>query len=528
MNDAIDILIVDDEPRNLDSLEAILEQPGYRLLRAESADQALKLLLEHDVAAIVLDIKMPGVSGFELAGIIKSTKRFRQVPILFLTAYMNDDQDVIAGYGAGAIEYLTKPINPQILRHKVEAFAELFRKTRALAELNQTLEQRVRERTAELETSEAALREADRQKDQFLATLAHELRNPLVPLRIGVDILLEHQVERVPIVDNALAAMDRQLDHMVRLIDDLMDLSRISRGVFELKKEQISLAEVVQRAVESTRPFLVRRQHAISVAIRRSATALVDPTRVAQILGNLLHNAAKFTPDGGRIAVELACEHRQATIRVVDSGQGIAADELDRVFEMFSQLDRSTSHGERGLGIGLALARRLAEMHGGSLTAASEGLGHGTVFTLRLPIVESTRPSIAPHAAESATSDALAGLRVVVIEDHDDIAEMLAAWLEAMGHIVWVARSGSTGIELVRDNEPDLVLCDIGLPELDGIEVCRRVRGLDISSQPVMVAITGWGREADRRRTTEAGFDHHLVKPVAADKLRTVLRSLSS
>src|SRR5258708_28195854 len=214
----IDILLVDDESRNLDALEAILEDPGYRLLRAEDADRALRLLLESDIAAIVLDIKMPGVSGFELAKMIKNTKRFRETPIVFLTAYLIEDQDVIAGYGAGAVDYLTKPVNPTIFRHKIAVFAELFRKTRALAELNQTLEARVRERTAELSRSEAALRAADRQKDEFLATLAHELRNPLAPLRMGLDLLMRTASDKS---SKTLTVMNRQLDHMVRLIDDL-------------------------------------------------------------------------------------------------------------------------------------------------------------------------------------------------------------------------------------------------------------------------------------------------------------------
>jgi CheY-like chemotaxis protein/anti-sigma regulatory factor (Ser/Thr protein kinase) len=344
---------------------------------------------------------------------------------------------------------------------------------------------------------------------------------------MGVDLLLQHQADQVPIVASTLAAMDRQLDHMVRLIDDLMDLSRISRGVFELKKERADLGEIVHRAVENTRPFLERHNHTISVTIGRCATTQVDSTRVAQILGNLLHNAAKFTPDGGRISVELASEEDQAIVRVIDSGQGIPTNDLDRVFEMFSQLDRGASHGERGLGIGLALARRLAEMHGGTLTAASAGIGLGTTFTLRLPIAVSAGQGLVPRAVKPATDEPVASLRVVVIEDHEDIADVLAAWLENQGHLVQVARSGPSGIDLVRDARPDLVFCDLGLPDLDGVEVCRRVRNLDLSPQPVMVAITGWGRDADRQQTTEAGFDHHLVKPVAADKLRNVLRRLS-
>ncbi len=527
MTEAIDILLVDDEPRNVDALEAILTDPGYRLLRAYDADAALKLLLEHDVAAIVLDIKMPGTSGFELAQMIKATRRFRQIPILFLTAYLLDDQDVIMGYGAGAVDYLTKPLNPQILRHKVAVYAELFRKTRALAELNERLEERVKERTGELERSEAALRTADREKDQFIAILAHELRNPLAPLRFGLDILSQQHATPTPVVGKTLAAMKRQLAHMVRLIDDLLDISRVSRGAIELKAERADLSAIVQSAIESARPFLDRRHHTLAVDVPEGVYLSGDPTRIAQIVGNLLHNAAKFTPEGGRVAIELRRKDGQAVVRVVDSGEGIASDQIDRAFNMFARIDTSGSTAERGLGIGLALARRLAEMHGGSLTATSEGVGRGTTFTLTLPATEQAKAEAAPPPVETAPfPQATTALDIVVIEDSEDIAETLAALLEEMGHRVAIARSGPAGVELVDRNKPDLVLCDIGLPGMDGVEVCRRVRDLPLASPPRMVALTGWGREDDRRRTKEAGFDEHLVKPVAFDTLQRVLKSV--
>jgi signal transduction histidine kinase len=527
MTEAIDILLVDDEPRNLEALEAILDDPSYRLLRAEDADRALKLLLEHDVAAIVLDIKMPGMSGFELAQIIKGTKKFRQVPILFLTAYLVDDTDVIAGYGAGAVDYLTKPVNPQILRHKIGVFADLFRKTRALAELNERLEERVRERTAELEKSEAALRAAARQKDEFLAILAHELRNPLAPLRTGLDLLLAARERGVPAPDRTLAAMNRQLDHMVRLIDDLLDISRISRGVLELKKDRFDLAAIVQGAIDGARPFFDRRRQLVSVEVPEPVFAQVDATRVAQIIGNLLHNAAKFTPEGGRIAVELTRGDGTARIRVLDTGVGIPPDQLERVFDMFARVERFGARAEQGLGIGLALARRLADLHGGTLHATSNGEGRGSTFTLSLPALPDTgdaRPERG-NGAGPASADAL---DIVIIEDNDDVADTLADLLAGIGHRVSVARSGADGLTLIQSAAPDVVLCDLGLPGMDGLEVCRSIRAMPLPEQPIMVALTGWGRDADRRRTTEAGFDHHLVKPVASDKLNALLQMIRS
>jgi signal transduction histidine kinase len=527
MADVVNILLVDDEQRNLDALEVILDDPGYRLLRADDADKALRLLLDHDVAAIVLDIKMPGVSGFELAQLIKGTKRFRQIPIVFLTAYLVDSVDVLAGYGAGAVDYLTKPVEPQILRHKIAVFADLFRKTRALAELNATLEVRVQERTSELERSEAALRAAAKQKDAFLATLAHELRNPLAPLRTGLDLLLQVG-PTTPVAGRALAAMNRQLDHMVRLIDDLLDVSRISRGMLELKRARADLAAVIEHALETARPLIDQRRQSVTVDTDGPVMATIDATRVSQIIGNLLHNASKFTPSGGQIRVELRAEAGKATVHVTDTGAGIPAHQLDHVFDMFAQIERSSRPAAGGLGIGLALARRLAEMHGGTLAASSPGEGQGSTFTLSLPAEAAAHlEAPATPAAGRPTPAPVRQLSVVVIEDNDDAADTLTLWLEEQGHRVRLARTGPDGVELVREVKPDVVLCDIGLPGMDGVEVCRRVKAFDLSRPPLMVALTGWGMESDRRRTGEVGFEHHLVKPVMPDKLRAILQAVT-
>jgi signal transduction histidine kinase len=534
----VDILLVDDEARNLDALESILVDPSLRLLRAQDADKALRLLLDHDVAAIVLDIKMPGVSGVELARLIKNTKRFRETPIVFLTAYMLDDADVIAGYGAGGVDYLTKPVNPQILRHKLAVFADLYRKTRELAEvnrqlatLNENLEERVRERTADLETSEAALRTAAAQKDEFLAVLAHELRNPLAPLRTGLDLLLQMQPsESAPssVMSRTMAAMNRQLDHMVRLIDDLLDVSRISRGLLELKRDHVDLAAIVRAAVESARPWFDRRKQNVTLELPNELHVHVDPTRIAQIVTNLLHNATKFTPEGGTLRIEADRQGDRASVRVIDSGVGIRANQLARVFDMFVRLPQGGGAGtaiEPGLGIGLALARRLALMNEGELQVSSAGEGQGTTFTLEIPAGASVHERDAAPAP-AADSGGAQPLEIVVVEDNDDVADTLVAWLEQLGHKVAIARTGESGVALIRDRSPDLVLCDLGLPELDGLDVCRQVRALSGDKRPVMVALTGWGREDDLRRTREAGFDQHLVKPVAIDKLHAIIQGV--
>jgi signal transduction histidine kinase len=523
MSDTINILLVDDEHRNLDALEAILDDPTYRLLRAGDADTALRTLLENDVAAIVLDIKMPGVSGVELAQLIKGTKKFRQIPIVFLTAYLVDDQDVLAGYGAGAVDYLTKPVNPQILRHKVAVFAELFRKTRALAELNEHLEKRVQERTAELEQSEALLREANVQKDRFLATLAHELRNPLAPLRTGLDVLLHDPAP--PVVAHTLATMNRQLDHMVRLVDDLLDVSRISRGTLEIRRAPVDLATVIDRAIETAQPSIVRRRQAVVVEGPRSSSALVDATRIAQIVGNLLNNASKHSAVGATVRVELEPKASTVEIRVIDQGAGIPPDQLARVFDMFTKIRRPGTETNDGLGIGLALSRQLATLHEGTLTAASAGEGQGATFTLSIPKGKEA-PVEKPAAVEPPAPASSGKLSIVVVEDNEDSADMLSTWLQHLGHEVRVAHTGPDGVALVLEARPDVVLCDIGLPGMDGVDVCRNVvRGMP--TPPVMVALTGWGMEGDRKRTDDAGFDHHLVKPVELNQLRSVLESVA-
>ncbi len=522
MTSSVDILLVDDEPRNLDALEAILSQPDYRLLRAQDADTALRLLLEHDVAVIVLDIQMPSVSGFELAQMIKTTRRFRETPIVFLTAFMLDDQHVVQGYGAGAVDYLTKPFNPQILRQKIEVFADLFRKTRALAELNETLEERVKERTSELEKSEAALRQAADQKDEFLAVLAHELRNPLAPLRMGLDLLLS-QPQGVPLVQRTLSVMNRQLDHMVRLIDDLLDISRLSRGVLELQRERLDVRTVIQTTAENLRSVIERNHQALELVLPGDAMVDADATRISQIIGNLLNNSTKFTPAGGSIRIELERLSTTAVIRVTDSGIGIPEDQQELVFGMFACLGRHGAQGQPGLGIGLALARRLAQMHGGTLGVQSDGLNRGSTFSLTLPLAEA-EVAVAPEdSGATTTSQAPEARRILVIEDNDDVAATLKDWLEQRGHQVWRAGNGRDGLAMVQDIHPEIVLCDLGLPELDGHQVCRAIRQFPLENQPVMVALSGWGRDLDRSRTTEAGFDHHLVKPVAAANLDHVL-----
>lgn len=408
----VNILIVDDEPRNLTVLESILEHPGYRLVRANSGEEALLALMAQEFAVLVLDVRMPGMTGFELAQMIKDRRRTASIPIIFLTAYYNEDQHMMEGYGSGAVDYLHKPVNPGVLRSKVAIFAELFRKGRELEvanrlllaevterrraesrlqELNETLDRRVTERTLALQESEAQLREASRRKDEFLATLAHELRNPLAPVRNAVH-LMRLAGASDPRQARAGDVIDRQVRLMARLIDDLMDVSRINQGKIELRREPLEVGTFMQDAIETVQPLLTELRHELVVRRPdREVIVNVDRTRMAQALMNLLNNAAKYMDAGGRIDLTLSVDAEGLCISVRDRGVGIPPDRLEGVFELFSQVESAISRSRGGLGIGLSLTQRLVAMHGGSIRALSDGPGTGCEFIIRLPLAEGSQ-----------------------------------------------------------------------------------------------------------------------------------------
>jgi PAS domain S-box-containing protein len=368
------------------------------------------------------------------------------------------------------------------------------------------------------------LREADRRKDEFLATLAHELRNPLAPIQNGLHVLrLAHGGTEM--VADARTMMERQVAHMVRLVDDLMDVSRITRNKLELRKERVSLATVIATAIETSRPLLERAGHTFSTTMPPTPVYLdADPVRLAQVFSNLLNNAAKYTEPGGAITLTAGSAGGEAVVRVRDTGLGIPADALPRVFDMFSQVDRNMERAQGGLGIGLTLVRRLTELHGGEVSVASDGPGRGSEFTVRIPLATRAgeRAERPPHVAEGVGG---ARRRVLVVDDNDDAAATLGMMLELWGNEVRTAHDGLVGVEQAEQFRPDVILLDIGLPMIDGYETCRRIRRQPWAKDVVIVALTGWGQDEDRRRSREAGFDHHLVKPVDATHLADLLAS---
>ena len=369
----------------------------------------------------------------------------------------------------------------------------------------------------------ADLAEVDRRKNEFLATLSHELRNPLAPLRNMLEVLKRGNRETIgPAVDT----MERQLGQLVRLVDDLLDLSRITHNRIELRKTRVELASAIEQVVDASRPLAEESGHRIEVKLSRESIHVnADPVRLTQIVDNLLNNSCKYTPPGGTITVAAERDGNEAVITVADTGIGIPAANLASIFEMFTQIDGSLERARGGLGIGLTLVKRLVEMHGGAIEAKSAGAGKGSEFVVRLPVmIESAKAAPAARIAHEPAPT----YRILVVDDNKDAATSLSTLLQITGHETATAFDGPTALEAMERHRPDVVLLDIGLPGLTGYEVCRRARAQPWGGDITFIALTGWGQEEDRRRTQEAGFDSHLVKPVEFAALVAQLNSLGA
>lgn len=668
-DERINILIVDDEPKNLTVLETLLDDPSYRLVRAQSADQALLALIDNDFALLILDVNMPDMTGFELAQLVKSRKKTAQVPIIFLTAYYNDDQHVMEGYGAGAVDYLHKPINPRVLRSKVAIFAELHRKNREnelanralvaevaerariaeqLRELTVDLDKRVREQTAALRRREAelqsitdnvpdiiarfdrgfrhvfvnaavtrvtglvpeaylgrtnrdlkmpeelctlwetAMREvfttgqrqevrfsikfaggdrffestylpeagpdgaidhvlavtrdvttatraaeelarardaaeaASLAKDQFLAVLSHELRTPLTPVRMALS-MWELNPEVLPNdMRRDLAMIRRNIDLECRLIDDMLDLNRITHGKLELQFRSVDLHEEIRHAVSTVRGDAVAKQIGLTFAPDAERFEVIaDAARIQQVLWNLLKNAVKFTPVGGSVTVRSRnLDDGRIRVEVCDNGTGIEPTMLTDIFNAFQQGGSEVTRQFGGLGLGLAISRALTNMHGGTLTASSEGRGCGATFTLDLALAQARPPNgqdgrARPASGLSGPSDGRI-LRILLVEDHDDSARLMVRLLAATGHNVDVAGSVAAAKAAYDATAYDLIISDLGLPDGTGNDLMTHV----MASRPVKaIALSGYGMDNDVRTASQSGFAVHLTKPVSYEQL---------
>jgi signal transduction histidine kinase len=509
-------LLVDDLEENLLSLEGLLRRDGLVLLKARSGTAALELLLQYDVALAILDVQMPEMDGYELAELMRGTERTRRVPIIFVTAGAADRQRRFRGYETGAVDFLNKPIEPDILRSKASVFFELYQQRDQIAAQRD-----------ELKVYAEALTEADRRKDEFLATLAHELRNPLSPIRNGLDILRASPT--APKAEEIRDMMDRQLSHLVRLVDDLLDVSRVSQGKVELRKEQIALGDLLKTAVEASSPLISAGRHELILDLPDAEVWLdADLTRLSQVVSNLLNNAAKYTPEGGRIVLSARREPGEVSIAVSDNGIGIPADMLPRVFDLFTQVRDNLDRSHGGLGIGLALVKQLVEMHGGSIAAESAGPGKGSSFRLRLPVMDTAAAPAAVAEPPPPVSRQDTKLKVLVVDDNFDVAQTTGWMIEAIGHDYRMVHESKLAVQTAREYQPDAILLDINMPGMDGYAVCKALREQPLFDDTVIIAQTGWGQTQDRASAGKSGFDHHLTKPVNMDRLEQVLTGILS
>ena len=380
MNTDVKFLLVDDLPENLLSLEALLQRDELMLLKARSGDEALELLLQHDVALALIDVQMPGLNGFELAELMRGNERTRRVPIIFVTAGTHTAERRFQGYEAGAVDFIQKPIEPDILRSKAEIFAELYRQRKMISEQRDLLEAQTR-----------ALQLADKRKNEFIGILVHELRNPLAALNGGLKIL-----SRKPDagkVEQIHGLMHQQMDHIIRLVDDLLDVSRITQGKINLVKSDFDIRDAIHSALDMTGQAIEERNHAVTVRVPdQPCRVFADKVRLTQCVSNLVNNAAKYTPMGGQIEVALELLPRTYRISVTDNGLGLSAEAAGAIFRMFEQVEEHRDYAHGGLGIGLALVKQLMELHGGDVSVWSDGPGLGSVFTLELPIQAAIAP----------------------------------------------------------------------------------------------------------------------------------------
>jgi signal transduction histidine kinase len=525
------ILVVNDDPASLLALTSLLEtwadELGYGVVAVPSGFEALRQVLLHDFAMILLDVNMPGMSGLETADAIRQHPRSAVVPIVFITAYQLDELDRLRAYEQGAADFLFTPVIPQVLRAKVAVFIALRQKNEALraqaAELRQRTEE-LAETNVRLVSEIGERRAAERAnhaKDEFLAMLGHELRNPLSAIG-GAASLLGMPAITPDIATRARDIVQRQTRQLGSIVDDLLDLSRAMSGKIVLARRAVDLAEIVATSIGT----FVTAGRLAGHSLRHDLEPCWvdgDPTRLEQIASNLIDNAIKYTPPGGRIEIAVAADGDDAVLAVSDDGIGISPDLLPQVFDLFVQEAVALDRSRGGLGIGLSLVRRLVELHGGSNDDDSRGHGLGTRFEVRLPPVPA--PARVPAAVRTAAGPAVE-TSVLLIDDNDDGREMLALALAAHGCAVHQAGCGMRGIDQAVAHRPRVGLIDIGLPGIDGYEVARRLRRDPSTASMHLVALTGYGLAKDQEQALRAGFDLHLVKPVDIRRLVGIIREL--
>ena len=505
------ILIADDNSDMRAYLKTLLE-PHAQVTVCADGEAAWDYLQTTPVDLLLSDVMMPRLDGFALIARIRADQALRQLPVMLLSARAGEEAK-IEGLQAGADDYLVKPF----------AANELLARVRRQAALGE--ERRLQQRVAD------ALAEKNRMQSEFLFTLAHELRNPLAPIRTGLDLMrLRPGLPNTEVQ----AMMRRQVDHMVHLVDDLLDMARLSEGKVELRREQVPLTQLVDDAIEISMPLIDAGRHTVERRLPAAPVTLyVDRHRIAQVLSNLLNNAAKYTPAGGHITLSARQGDGALVLAVGDNGIGIDAAMLPLVFDMYAQAHRHEGLGQGGLGVGLNLVRKLVELHGGSVAVHSEGAGQGSCFTVSLPLdivpdAPDAPDAALPPAPALAEREAAGGLRVLVVDDNLDAAEMLGALLEMRGHAVRIVHDGAACLRAAAAFLPHVVFLDIGLPDRSGFDVAPDLRRLAGLADVTLIALTGWGAEEDRERSGSAGFDGHLTKPADLARVEAVLREVTA
>jgi signal transduction histidine kinase len=569
-DDTVQILVVDDHHENLVALEAILAPLGHRVLLAESGREALKVLLHHEVALILLDVSMPDVDGYEVAELVRSRPSTRDTPIIFLTANLKSTSAMFKGYAVGAVDYIFKPLSAEVLISKVNVFVDLYRRSRALARqsedlrrAHEALDLRVRERTdqlaranerlkrevaqrrrAELERAElldrerAARQEAERvnrTKDEFLATLSHELRTPLNAI-LGWAHLLETTEPEPGTLTRGVKVIKNNALVQQQLIEDILDVSRIINGKMQLKIAPVDLRRVVEAALDTLRPAADAKRIEVVTTLPDLPAIAGDEDRLLQVVWNLLSNAIKFTPKDGRVEVTIDIVDSDIRLVVADNGRGIPAAFLPQIFDRFSQADSSLTRAQGGLGLGMAIVRHLVELHGGTVHAESGGENMGATFSVVLPtqqhdlhgqLPQHAPPQGADEDVSRAELPRLDGIHVLVVDNETDARHVAAAILRQQGGTVDEASSGAEALQLLASRRIDLIVSDIAMPVMDGYALMRHLRESSVTSRCApAVALTASVTERDVAAAIGAGYQRHMAKPVSASDLVRVAAAL--
>jgi len=608
----VNILLVDDRPDKLLALEAIVAELNENILKANSGAEALRLLLKHDVAVILLDVNMPIMDGFETASLIRQRKNLEHTPIIFITGINFNENHISHGYSIGAADYICTPVVPEILKTKIAVFIELYRSREQVRKQGQLLVEAAERRAADVELrlqdllnrldlgvfsctpegklieanpaffrilgiarqdqtpdviisklsrteppaqqvhsgeeieiesngvrkwfslsftaartpkgeavveglledvtvrkeAEEALKESDRRKDHFLAVLSHELRNPLAALHSAIQ-LGERSSDSEKWTRDIFT---RQVRHLGRLTDDLLDIARINQDKMELNFQDLNLSEIIHRAANVVRPTIEAQRHFFEEIVEPDLYISGDATRIEQVIVNLLQNAAKYTAPGGEICMSARRQGEEIVVAVTDTGVGISPDMLPKVFEPFMQSDSSLDRAQGGLGIGLTLVKRIVELHRGSVSAQSGGNGKGSEFSFRVPALQEKQSAASSAELDSSVHQGTG--KILIVDDNRDSVVLMAELLRISGYEVIMAYDGETAIEMAIEQKPTVILLDIGLPGANGYQVATRLKSMSEFQDALLIAISGYGQESDIALSRQAGFDHHLVKPV--------------